>query len=469
MNPRDIDLSGTEIDESKEVDVFENSDFRRIVGALLGIKRSEDNIDVRLQMAELSNISVSSEVAQGIIKTADDILDIITNVSSHNSKPEEVVSMYKVVTSELDGDEKSFFIKEFNERLLKRMLELFSHTPTPDEIKSSNDPQALIDEYRKFFTPFSSYFHIILNLPLDSTSQEFIANMRHDFGNLLCDIPYLYEMYAKKDEYRPFVDGGYNDALVMRDILAANFSIITQDFPLKKFKPAECFLRSAIQMKARYSMNVSKRSDENFVPMEELNSEGTVLVDIDDGMEIVGNEYALSLVAYNLLKNSIRPAEKQKRKVNASIQIKEVSDGVVSIVVMDTGIGVSYDELRDHFTTSAQMKLESGNPLTLCEKLLLDDQWRTRVTPHLLHEQLLRRGESLSSGGTGIGLDIVRQIAEAHQGDVRVYDHSKYGAGVEILLPNIESDDPERRKRVVEDYIKDSLVKGIPSRKDLAA
>jgi len=173
----------------------------------------------------------------------------------------------------------------------------------------------------------------------------------------------------------------------------------------------------------------------------------------DEAVVAMVDESMIKVLVYNLIKNSVKSAilnGLSGGKVIVEVVLSD--DGCLVINVKDSGMGLSYDELRDHHTEIALRKETEGGPLSLLEELLLDEYWRDLVTPRVLNRQLLNRGESLH-GGTGVGLDLARTIVEdLHHGLFRIYDHPRMGACVQILLPNTDSTDEVTRRAITKKH-----------------
>ena len=105
----------------------------------------------------------------------------------------------------------------------------------------------------------------------------------------------------------------------------------------------------------------------------------------------------------NLARNAIEHTDEHDGLVR--LDVTGVSPDSIRFAVLDDGPGIPPSE-RDR----------------VFERFHRTDGGRTRST----------------SGGAGLGLAIVRAIAEAHKGSVSVADHNGRGAEIELVLPGFE-------------------------------
>lgn len=115
---------------------------------------------------------------------------------------------------------------------------------------------------------------------------------------------------------------------------------------------------------------------------------------------IEADEHRLSQIFVNLIDNALRYTS-EGGSVTVTI---DVEDGCAIIRVSDTGIGIPYKDLPFVF-----------------ERFYVVDRSRTRA--------------SQASSGAGLGLSIVKHIAEAHQGSVEVDSTLGSGTTFTVRLP----------------------------------
>ncbi len=114
---------------------------------------------------------------------------------------------------------------------------------------------------------------------------------------------------------------------------------------------------------------------------------------------IEADEHRLAQIFVNLIDNALRYTAR------GSITVAlDVEDGYAAIRVSDTGIGIPYRDLPYVF-----------------ERFYVVDRSRTR--------------ESQRAGGAGLGLSIVKQIAQAHGGSVDVQSALGSGTTISVRIP----------------------------------
>jgi two-component system sensor histidine kinase SenX3 len=117
----------------------------------------------------------------------------------------------------------------------------------------------------------------------------------------------------------------------------------------------------------------------------------------DAGMEVYGDEALLAVAVTNLISNAVQYSPAGSR-VGVGVSS---ADGIVEIAVTDQGIGISEEE-RDR----------------VFERFFRTDPARSRHT-----------------GGSGLGLSIVKHVVQNHGGDVRVWSQHGHGSTFTIRLP----------------------------------
>ena len=117
----------------------------------------------------------------------------------------------------------------------------------------------------------------------------------------------------------------------------------------------------------------------------------------DAGAEVYGDEPLLAVALHNLIANAIQYSPKGSR---VGVGVSH-NDGVVEIAVTDQGIGIPDEDLDRVF-----------------ERFYRIDPARSRNT-----------------GGSGLGLSIVKHVVQNHGGDVRVWSQPGSGSTFTLRLP----------------------------------
>ena len=125
---------------------------------------------------------------------------------------------------------------------------------------------------------------------------------------------------------------------------------------------------------------------------------------------VFGDEQLLVTAVHNLVANAIQYSPDGSR-VGIGVT---AGDGVVEIAVTDQGVGIPEEE-RDR----------------VFERFFRVDTARSR-----------------STGGSGLGLSIVKHIVQNHGGDVRVWSQQGRGSTFTIRLPEAPPDDAESAQTV---------------------
>ena len=112
------------------------------------------------------------------------------------------------------------------------------------------------------------------------------------------------------------------------------------------------------------------------------------------------DENAMTLVLLNLLDNAVKYGVKEKSKGEISVRLIEDA-GALKLSVKDEGPGIDRDERRKIF----------------------DRFYRARAARHK------------NTRGSGIGLSLVKHIADAHGGRVTVESEPSHGATFIVTIP----------------------------------
>lgn len=126
----------------------------------------------------------------------------------------------------------------------------------------------------------------------------------------------------------------------------------------------------------------------------------------DPAVKLLADERGFKQIAINLLSNAVKFTDSG----SISVQLENASDGA-KLIVEDTGRGVPRDHIDQIFRSFEQ----------------IDNQY------------------ARANGGTGLGLTLVRALAELHGGTCRLESEVGKGTRVEVLFPSqsVEEEPPD--------------------------
>ena len=224
---------------------------------------------------------------------------------------------------------------------------------------------------------------------LDEVRRDFVANISHELKTPIGAVSLLAEALQaasdEPDQVRRFAKRLTKEA----DRLAR----ITQEIiELSRLQAADALTSPAV---VEIDHVVALAVDQNRVAAE--SSRVTIISGGDAGAEVYGDEPLLAVALHNLIANAIQYSPKGSR---VGVGVSH-GDGIVEIAVTDQGIGIPDDELDRVF-----------------ERFFRIDPARSRHT-----------------GGSGLGLSIVKHVVQNHGGDIRVWSQPGNGSTFTIRLP----------------------------------
>ena len=224
---------------------------------------------------------------------------------------------------------------------------------------------------------------------LDEVRRDFVANISHELKTPIGAVGLLAEALQaasnEPDQVRRFAKRLTKEA----DRLAR----ITQEIiELSRLQAADALTSPTV---VEIDHVVALAVDQNRVAAE--SSQVTIVSGGDAGAEVYGDEPLLAVALHNLIANAIQYSPKGSR---VGVGVSN-TDGIVEIAVTDQGIGIPDDELDRVF-----------------ERFFRIDPARSRHT-----------------GGSGLGLSIVKHVVQNHGGDIRVWSQPSKGSTFTIRLP----------------------------------
>ncbi len=224
---------------------------------------------------------------------------------------------------------------------------------------------------------------------LDAVRRDFIANISHELKTPIGAVGLLAEALQvasdEPDQVRRFAKRLTKES--------ERLARITQEIiELSRLQAADALTKPEV---VDIEHVVAMAIDQNRVAAE--SSDVTIVSGGDVGAEVYGDEPLLVVALHNLIANAIQYSPRGSR---VGVGVSQ-ADGIVEIAVTDQGIGIPDDELDRVF-----------------ERFFRIDPARSRHT-----------------GGSGLGLSIVKHVVQNHGGDVRVWSQPAHGSTFTIRLP----------------------------------
>ncbi|MGV8970624.1 MAG: sensor histidine kinase [Microbacteriaceae bacterium] len=224
---------------------------------------------------------------------------------------------------------------------------------------------------------------------LDDVRRDFVANISHELKTPIGAVGLLAEALAEAADDSVQVKRFAKRLTKESDRLAR---ITKEIIELSRLQAADALTKPEL---VEIDQVVSLAIDQNRVAAD--SSKVQLVSGGDAGAEVYGDEALLVVALHNLIANAVHYSPKGTR-VGIGVS---VSDGVVEIAVTDQGIGIVEADLDRVF-----------------ERFYRIDPARSRNT-----------------GGSGLGLSIVKHVAQNHGGDVRVWSQVGHGSTFTLRLP----------------------------------
>jgi two-component system sensor histidine kinase SenX3 len=224
---------------------------------------------------------------------------------------------------------------------------------------------------------------------LDAVRRDFVANISHELKTPIGAVGLLAEALQaaskEPDQVRRFAKRLTKES--------ERLARITQEIiELSRLQAADALTKPDI---VEIDDVVAQAIDQNHVLAD--SNKVRLVSGGDAGAEVYGDEPLLVVALHNLISNAIQYSPKHSR---VGVGVSNI-DGVVEIAVTDQGAGIPEEDLERVF-----------------ERFYRIDQARSRHT-----------------GGSGLGLSIVKHVVQNHGGDVRVWSQQGNGSTFTIRLP----------------------------------
>ena len=224
---------------------------------------------------------------------------------------------------------------------------------------------------------------------LDAVRRDFIANISHELKTPIAAVGLLAEALQaashEPDQVRRFAKRLTKES--------ERLARITQEIiELSRLQAADALAKPDV---VDIDSVVALAIDQNRVAADARRI--TIASGGDAGAEVYGDEPLLVVALHNLISNAIVYSSKGSR---VGIGVSN-ADGIVEIAVTDQGIGIPEEDRERVF-----------------ERFFRIDPARSRRT-----------------GGSGLGLSIVKHVVQNHGGDIRVWSQPGSGSTFTIRLP----------------------------------
>ncbi|GAB3038219.1 ATP-binding protein [Parafrigoribacterium mesophilum] len=224
---------------------------------------------------------------------------------------------------------------------------------------------------------------------LDAVRRDFVENISHELKTPIGAVGLLAEALKaasnEPDQVRRFAKRLTKES--------ERLARITQEIiELSRLQAADALAKPDV---VDIDHVVAVAIDQNRVAAEARHI--TIVSGGDAGAEVYGDEALLIVAVHNLISNAVVYSPKGSR---VGIGVSQ-GDGIVEIAVTDQGIGIPDEDLERVF-----------------ERFYRIDPARSRHT-----------------GGSGLGLSIVKHVVQNHGGDVRVWSQPHSGSTFTIRLP----------------------------------
>lgn len=224
---------------------------------------------------------------------------------------------------------------------------------------------------------------------LEETRRDFVANISHELKTPIGAISLLAEaIQSAADD--PKQVRKFSKSLETESVRLAD--LVQDIIQLSRVQSTDV---AGSTREVELSLVVAEAVDRNRVQAEKKNIK--IKVDSQNGLKVFGDQELLTTAVKNLIDNAISYSD---GKTTVSIGLRR-KNGVAEISVKDRGAGISQEDLDRIF-----------------ERFYRIDQSRSRAT-----------------GGTGLGLSLVKNITQKHLGEIKVKSKLDSGSTFTLRLP----------------------------------
>ena len=273
----------------------------------------------------------------------------------------------------------SYLLLELNKEVYNNKIEL------TDLTQSEVNASALEDQYKKDLKTRQSF---IKEFALARQQKNFLLSVTHEFKSPLAavklNLQTLQKRNLNKDQQSMIISKAVNETdrinnLIENALLAARIDSKNIDLSYEEFNLSECILSIL---------------DNRIVPEK---GKHEIIYNLQEDVYMKGDELAISSLVINLLENAEKYSSESSRIL---LELAQVNN-IVELTVSDEGIGIPDSEKGKVFDKFYRV----GN----------EDTRKTK--------------------GTGLGLFIVKHIADLHKGEIKIRDNTPRGTIFKVILP----------------------------------
>ncbi len=249
------------------------------------------------------------------------------------------------------------------------------------EVKGSREMKGIMEAFNELLTRLNQ---------LDSSRQEFVANVSHELKTPLTSMKILSDSLLSQDEvdadtYREFLTDISSEVDRENKIIKDLLDLVRLDRKAAEINVSQVNINDMLEQILHRLAGLSEEKNVELI----LESFRTVVAEVD--------EIKLSLALTNLIENGIK-----YNRDGGYVRVSLNSDHrYLYIRIEDTGIGIPFEK----------------------QDYVFDRFYR------------VDKARSRESGGTGLGLSITRQIINLHNGMIKLYSDEGEGATFTVRLP----------------------------------
>lgn len=412
--------------------------FKKLINPIEGIAQSAEDL-IKGENADAVKISSNTEIgrlADSFNELKEQYNENLSEISNEKNKLEAILEHMTDGVIAVDSNGKIIHINSSAMKLLhidKNDVFLKNYDEIVNEFKGNLSYQRLIDNEnelkgRVILKHLDSFFLVnyrpyndaqgnnsgIVMVIQDITERQKIENMQKDF---LANVSH--ELKTPITTIKSYTETLLSGALLDIETATKFLKIVDSETERMTNLVSDLLRLSSLEYNAQKLVlkkielvNVVKEAVKN-IEINSIAKEQHISLIFTKGLKVfvLGDYELLNQAVLNILSNAIKYTQ-QGGHIDINIEIKEE---IVNVIISDNGIGIT--------------KKEMGR---LFERFYRVDKARTR-----------------SHGGTGLGLFIVKEIMNQHNGEVNIESTEGKGSKVTLTLPLWEKKDGKETEKKI--------------------